>query len=304
MRQRWKSVLSSAVSGLLLIVGALLIWGTLIEPRLILDEERERVAIPELPPAWEGRAIGIISDLQIGMWGDNPAMAMRAVERLLEERPAAVLLAGDFVYLASSDLRADLSLLGEILAPLSRSGIPTYAVLGNHDYGVSKKGDPRKEHVVAGVIALLNELRIELLHNESIPLPGPGPSESSLFLVGIGPHRPGEDRPDLAFAPVPEGAPRIVLMHNPNTFGALRAGTAPLAIAGHTHGGQVRMPFAPEWSYLTFARDDEVHVDGWIDDYGAAGNALYVNRGIGFSILPLRLNCPPEVTFIHLTAAR
>ena len=54
---------------------------------------------------------------------------------------------------------------------------------------------------------------------------------------------------------------------------------------------------------MTFAVDDEVHADGWISDYGAPGNRLYVNRGIGFSVLPLRLNCPPELTWFTLTGA-
>ena len=89
-------------------------------------------------------------------------------------------------------------------------------------------------------------------------------------------------------------------MHHPDTFASLPAGSAPLAIAGHTHGGQVRLPFLPRWSWMTLAKDEPVHVDGWIQDYGAAGNRLYVNRGIGFSTIPIRINCPPEITIFTL----
>ena len=89
-------------------------------------------------------------------------------------------------------------------------------------------------------------------------------------------------------------------MHNPDSFEPLPSGTAPLAMAGHTHGGQVRLPFLPEWSWMTFAKEDEVHADGWIDGYGQPGNRLYVNRGIGFSIIPIRINCPPEITLFTL----
>ncbi len=74
-------------------------------------------------------------------------------------------------------------------------------------------------------------------------------------------------------------------------------------MAGHTHGGQVRIPFLPEWSWLTYAVEDEVHADGWIDGYGAPGNRLYVNRGIGFGTAPIRVNCPPEVTVFTLRPA-
>lgn len=92
----------------------------------------------------------------------------------------------------------------------------------------------------------------------------------------------------------------MVLLHHPDSFERLPAGTAPLALAGHTHGGQFRVPFTPEWTWMTFAEEDEVHPDGWIPDFGASGNRLYVNRGIGFSTLPLRLNCPPEITYVLL----
>ena len=88
-------------------------------------------------------------------------------------------------------------------------------------------------------------------------------------------------------------------MHNPDVFAELPAGTAPLALAGHTHGGQVRLPFMPSWSWFALVTQDAVHTDGWIDDYGAPGNRLYVNRGIGMSGLPVR-NCRPEVTLITL----
>lgn len=92
-------------------------------------------------------------------------------------------------------------------------------------------------------------------------------------------------------------------MHNPDTFDALPPGAAPLAVAGHTHGGQVRVPFFPEWSYLALVQGGEVHVDGWIDGFGEPGNRLYVNRGIGMSLVPLRVNAPPELTIFTLQGA-
>ncbi|HEV2123950.1 MAG TPA: metallophosphoesterase, partial [Chloroflexota bacterium] len=94
-------------------------------------------------------------------------------------------------------------------------------------------------------------------------------------------------------------APRIILMHHPESFAELPAGTAPLAFAGHTHGGQVRVPFKPDWSGAIIT-GSEVRRDGWIDGYGEPGNRLYVNRGIGMSLAPIRLFCRPAVTFFTL----
>ncbi len=101
----------------------------------------------------------------------------------------------------------------------------------------------------------------------------------------------------LVLALVPRDAARVVLMHHPDSFEQLPAGTGPVAFAAHTHGGQVRLPLTPEWSWLTFIRGDKVHADWWVSgDYGASGNRRSVNHGIGFSYVPMRVNCPPELT--------
>lgn len=92
-------------------------------------------------------------------------------------------------------------------------------------------------------------------------------------------------------------------MHNPDSFADFPPGTAPLALAGHTHGGQIRVPFTPEWSYLRLVQGGSVTVDGFIEDYGEPGNQLYVTRGVGMSVVPVRLFCLPEVTVFTLRAA-
>lgn len=75
--------------------------------------------------------------------------------------------------------------------------------------------------------------------------------------------------------------------HNLSSFVGFPQGTSPLAVAGHTHGGQVRLSGTPEWSWLTYAEEDKVHTDGWIGGVGKPGNRLYANRGIGFSSVPI-----------------
>ena len=191
-----------------------------------------------------------------------------------------------------------------IVRPLPAAGIPTYAVLGNHDYLTPTSEAPKRAEVAAQLRQALEEAGVVVLHNEAVPLPAPDGEEGPpLYLVGIGPLIPDEARPQVALAGVPDDAPRLVMMHNPDTFAALPANSAPLAVAGHTHGGQVRLPFTPEWSWMRFAQEGEVHADGWIQDYGAAGNRLYVNRGVGFSLAPIRLFCLPELTIFTLRGA-
>ncbi len=287
----------------------LLIWGVIIEPRLI-DREEEIAPIPGLPPAWAGQRVALITDLHVDMWLANTDTIRRIVAELIEERPAAVLLGGDFLYDPGADASEEIREVVVLLRPLGEAGIATYAVLGNHDYVVdeldeAEPGERKRDDVAWQLRQALEAIGIPVVHNAAIPLPPPGGGAAGppLYLVGIGSAWAGEARPDEALDDVPDGAPRLVLMHNPDTFAELPAGSAPLAVAGHTHGGQVRVPFLPEWSWLTYAVEDEVHADGWIDGYGAPGNRLYVNRGIGFGTAPIRVNCPPEVTVFTLRPA-
>lgn len=297
-----------ALFGLLGIIGSLLLWG-LIEPYRI-DTQEEVAEIPNLPADWEGKRVALIADWQIGMWMDNTNTIRRVVEQLIEERPAAVLIAGDFIYHAGENPTEEINQAVELVRLLPEAGIPTYAVLGNHDYAMSSKQAQPDEELAAQLHDALEAVDVQVLQNEAVTIPltenrdataANTRNGTSLHLVGIGANWPNHDRPQVALAPVPEGAPRLVMMHNPNTFDALPPSTAPLAVAGHTHGGQIRLPFTPEWSWMTFVKDDEVHADGWIEEeYGQPGNRLYVNRGIGFSIVPIRINCPPEVTVFTL----
>ena len=125
-------------------------------------------------------------------------------------------------------------------------------------------------------------------------------SNQPLYLVGLGAYIAKNSDVKKALAELPDNNPRVVMMHNPASFAAFPPQTAPLAVAGHTHGGQIRLPFTPQWSYLSLIKGEKVKGDAWIKNNGEACNNLYVNRGIGFSDVPIRINCAPEVTLFTL----
>ena len=234
------------------------------------------------------RRVGVNSDPQIGLRWGNVGMARKAVEALVEHQPDVVLVLGDLVYDGADVTTEAAATAVDVLRPLTESGITTFGVLGNHDY------------MAGGAELLLERLPavgIEVLRNEAVTLERDG---EPMHLAGIGPARPGLSRPDDAIDGIPADEPRVVMTHNPESFDGLAAGTAPLAVAGHTHGGQMRVPFLPGWSYLRFVEDAEVNTDGWIDGYGAPGNRLFVNRGIGMSVIPARLNASPAITIFEL----
>jgi predicted MPP superfamily phosphohydrolase len=303
-----KNSLKYLLFGFLGLLGIVIVWG-LIEPYFI-DEESQVAEIPNLPPSWEGKRIAVIADWQVGMWLDNTPTIARIIEELIEERPEAVLIAGDFIYDAANEPYEEINKAIELVRPLTEADIPTYAVLGNHDYALKKKDAKPNQELAAKLLAALEKVGVEVLMNESVALRlressnlarAGTDAQSPLYLVGIGSRWADNAKPEVALAQVPNQAPRFVMMHHPDSFEQFSPNTAPVAVAGHTHGGQIRLPFTPTWSWMTYAKEDKVHADGWVvDKFGAAGNKLYVNRGIGFSIIPIRINCVPEVTYFTL----
>lgn len=296
-------LLKRTLIGVLALTGFVLAWG-LLEP-YVIDETTPTVTLPGLPESWEGQKIAVIADLQVGMWWDNTWTVARMVSRLVETPPAAVLIAGDFIYHpdAQGDGSAEIAEAVKLLRPLTNAGIPTYAVLGNHDYAMPTEAAKKDEAVAAALRTALETAGIRVLQNEAVPLTDPAGAGGAnpLYLVGIGSHVADEDKVQVALERLPQNAPRLALMHHPESFKAFPEGAAPFAVAGHTHGGQFRIPFTPAWTWMSYSGEDEIHADGWIQNYGAAGNHLYINRGIGFSVFPLRLNCPPELTLFTLT---
>ena len=301
--------------GIIGVILLLLIWGVVIEPRLI-DFKAETAVIPNLSAAWENKRVALIADLQIGMWLGNEGTVEKIVSRIIEERPAAVFIAGDFVYKPTdadeiSDVeREDVrDFMGEVnksvalISPLLKAGIPVYAVLGNHDYGMNYPDSIKNESLANAVRQTLLQAGVRVLENEAVPLALSGENNSALYLIGIGSRYAGNAKPEIALAQIPDNAPRIILMHNPDTFAEFPANAAPFAVAGHTHGGQIRIPFTKDWSWMTLFIDEKVQADGWIDNFGQTGNYLYVNRGIGFSSFPVRINCRPELTFFTLRSS-
>lgn len=312
------------------IIAVVALWGMAVEPYLI-DSKEVTAELPRLPAAWQDQRVALVADFQVGMWFDNVSTIERIVERILADKPALILIAGDFIYhplgdeskaetreelreLEQEDIDevvAEIATAVERLEPLTAANIPTYAVLGNHDYGMQTPSAIKIQWLAEVLEEKLETAGIQVLENEAVavapPLQSSSASENAqtaaLYVVGIGSRYAGNDKPTVALNQVPDDAARLVLMHNPESFVDFPPESAPVALAGHTHGGQIRLPFTDSWSWMTLLEGDPVHADGWIDDYGQAGNRLYVNRGIGFSLLPLRINAVPELTWLTLQSA-
>jgi uncharacterized protein len=278
----------------------LIAWG-MVEPYTV-EIEKEEAKIPNLPEEWEGKKIIAIGDFQVGMWLDNDSNMEDVVDRVIQRSPEAVVLLGDYVYHSVDDPQEEMEKAADYIKPLTEEGIPVYAVLGNHDYNMSdREAEPRIE-TAERAKSTLEAIGVELLHNRSVSLSKENSNEP-LYITGIGAHWPNEDYIARAFLDMEKEDARFVMMHNPETFVDIPAEAAPTAVAGHTHGGQIRIPFTPHWSWKDLLPRGKAHVDGWAnEEYGKEENRLYINRGLGLSVIPIRLNNAPEITEFHLTS--
>lgn len=298
-----------------------IVWGAGIEPRLVA-ERFESAHIPGLPPEWSGSRVALIADFQVGMWFANTDTIRRIVDRVIAQRPAALLIAGDFLYhptgeagkpskaraeLAPKDIAAFHAQIAEVvslLQPLIEAHIRTVAVLGNHDYAMRVRESLPLPEVADDLSRALREMGVIVLRNEATPLgslDAGHTAERRLFVAGLDAWTARATDVKKTLGQMPDGAPRLFLMHNPLSFRQLPAAAAPVALGAHTHGGQIRLPFTSHWSWMSLVKESPIASDGWIaPQFGAAGNRLYVNRGIGFSVIPVRINCRPELTWFTL----
>jgi predicted MPP superfamily phosphohydrolase len=297
------------------LLAAVVVYGTAIEPRFVARDD-EVAAIPALPTAWEGRQIAVFADLQIGMWWSNRDAARRLVRKVVKIDPAAVFIAGDFVYDADYSVESQMQEVLGILQPILDAHIPTYAVLGNHDYSLMNEHSKEEDYVAEAVRHALDSAGVHMMDNradtlslsrsrsDSLSPRADSAGRSVFYVVGIGEKWGDNDDVDAAFSTVPDSAPRIVFMHDPDSFAHIPAGKAPVAVAAHTHGLQLGIPFVSDWLWRHEFSDEGSGVAGWVDHYGEPGNRVYVNRGVGFSMFPARVNAVPELTVFTLTRAR
>ncbi len=130
-----------------------------------------------------------------------------------------------------------------------------------------------------------SQLGIHFLLNEASPI------RPDIWIAGLDDPSTGTANLDNALKTVPPGAYVITAFHAPAFFDKI-AGRVPLVLAGHTHGGQVRLPLVP---VFWLPRGSGRFLEGW---YAERGSRMYVSRGIGTTFLPLRFRCLPELAII------
>ena len=273
-------IVKSTLRFVVLLALALGCYSRFLEPNW-LDTTAHSIPFPRLT-----RPLRVVhlSDLHA-----SPEVSPKLVEESLRiavaAKPDVITVTGDFV---TATTGFDRPWLVAQLSLLARAA-PTFAVLGNHDGGEWSAiyGDSSSTEAIRSV---LRESGITLLDNEARMIEV---HRQAVQLVGVGDLWSGEMDPSRAFGQAQSGLPTILLSHNPDSKVQLKPYEWDLMLSGHTHGGQVVIPFlgwspAPVWD-RRFIRG----LHPW------QGRWIHISRGVG-NARGIRFNCRPEVTILTL----
>jgi predicted MPP superfamily phosphohydrolase len=249
-------------------------------PRIV----RKEISLRRWPAALEGFTIVLLSDFHYDPYfSAHPLHA--AIDMVNGLHPDLIVLTGDFVtqpVLSDDDERA--ASAAEPCAQLLRQMRATHglwAVLGNHDWFT----------VPAYVISALRAEGIRVLGNSSVAIE---PNGARFWLAGVNDVMSQTADLDATLANIPPGEPTVLLVHEPDFADRVARHPVDLQLSGHSHGGQVRFPFLPPFYLPHLAKK---YYSGL---YKVGPLTLYTNEGLGTIIAPVRLNCPPEITWLTL----
>jgi predicted MPP superfamily phosphohydrolase len=257
--------------------------------------------IRNLPSAFEGYKIGFLTDIHLGMWLPND-WVVQALEMLTNEAIDLLVLGGDYIFLNDNPLWRETGIIRnqELAEHVPRKAIPmiytalgtilsrysfpdgVVAVAGNHDHWNSTSVFLSIFGSLPGIELLINRERVIARRDHF------GVDD---FLTGI-PAAPPND-------PLRSGQDvRVIISHNPDYMSAVTKYLPnyhfDLALCGHTHGGQIRVP--PVGAFVCQISDPRF-ISGLVH---LGERSVYTSRGLGFVGLPIRINCPPEVTVFTL----
>jgi predicted MPP superfamily phosphohydrolase len=274
LRRTLTAILVAAIAGCL-------VWGFWLEPASL------RTEVVELPLAWPYSRpirVALASDLHVGSPYESVAHLRTVVDRINATNPDLVCLLGDFV---TVDLFGGNVAPEELTTELSRLRAPAgvAAVLGNHDHA---RGLRR-------MYEALSRAGIRVLEDTAIRVVTPsGP----VWIAGVSDFRKGSHDVRRALGGIPNGdTPIVVITHNPDIFPEVPKGVL-LTLAGHTHGGQVRLPLIG--SPIVPSRFGQRYVMGHIQEHG---RDLFVTTGVGTSGIPIRFGVPPVISILEISRA-
>ena len=223
----------------------------------------------------DGLRIAFLSDLHAGSFLDEKDLVC-ICERVAETEPHLVMFGGDLI----NTRERELLLYREALKVL-RPPLGMFAVPGNHDHFWGKD--------IGLWTAFLEDCGVQVLRNRGVRVTWQG---ADLWVCGVDDLTEGD--PDLreALAGRRQEEPTILLAHHPDFFFEAVAAHVDLTLSGHTHGGQIRVAGKAPIHHSKFGYEQGWFVEG--------DSKLYVGRGVGVTVLPIRIDAPPEIPILTI----
>lgn len=282
-RRRFLRTGAGSAAGLALYSGGL--------ERHWIDVTQRDMHLRGLPSSFDGMRVVQLTDIHLDEFTE-PFFLREAVERINRLQPDAIFLTGDYVSYGIAPRKFAIGSAWQCANILSELHCQQrYAILGNHDALLGEKQ----------VTEALRANGMTVLNNTYLPIERGG---ERIWLVGLDDPVAGSPNPDAAIPRSIRNVPHepvIVLCHAPDYADDLLAHPAGksvgLMLSGHTHGGQIRLPFI---GALELPPMGKKYIQGW---FGLGNMQLYVNRGLGTIGVPFRFDCPPEITVMTLRPA-
>ncbi|MEB3754539.1 metallophosphoesterase [Acinetobacter sp. MD2(2019)] len=272
--QGWQGEFSLHESIFIASLCAVLIYARFIEPQHIRVQTLQYQLCPERS-FHQPFKIALIADLHIGLFSGREQQLKKIVAKINREQPDIVAVAGDWTYEPENRLAEELAILKQIQAPV-------YSVNGNHD----------EQYPGPPIQTLLQDA---LAQNQVMDIEGKIVEFDEFRLIGVGDLWAGKT--DMRVLPqLPQDKPWVILSHNPDTVDMIPPlATRPLMLSGHTHGGQVELPWLT--SYMMKRVSILGHKHGLYQHEHAD---VFVTVGTGMVGVPFRFRVPPTIDIIEL----
>jgi predicted MPP superfamily phosphohydrolase len=239
---------------------------------------RRAIAVAGLPARLDGLRLLHVSDLHLR---EGSELALHLPDVVGDVDHDLLVYTGDFI-----DTDDDIPGIERLLARMPAS--PAFAVLGNHDHW--RLGSHAVPNDVPRLVAALERAGVKVLANAACPILG-----GALHVVGVDDPVTGHDDLPRAMRGVPTGACTLLLSHTPDIVLRLGPYRPGLVLAGHTHGGQIRLPLlGPVFRMSKLPRRAVMGL------HLHTGVPVHVTSGIGYAGIDLRIDCPPEVALLSL----
>jgi hypothetical protein len=219
-----------------------------------------------------------LTDIHAGVYMTREEIG-HYVDQVIAVRPDLLALTGDFISNSMLFLPDCLEEIARVRAPYG-----TFATLGNHERWYGRLSELQKTFRRYGVQLLVNTHQVIQTQ------------QGAFAVAGIDDLRTGHPDLETAVYGLNAAIPTLLLSHRPEIFPQAAAAGIPLTLAGHWHGGQIKLRLPGVAISLAHLRTS--YPEGL---YRINASRLYVSRGIGTTFTPVRLNAPPEVTLFHLT---